>query len=192
MLKRQVEALIFASDVPLSLQRLRELTQASSNEIHQSLAELQADYADRGIRLCRIAEGWQFRTDPEQAEVVRRLWETRPPKLSRALLETLAIIAYRQPVTRAEIEALRGIKTSSSVIATLQERGWIKVVGRKEVPGRPQLLATTRQFLIDFGLNSLDDLPDASQLLDEGEIEQLVLENITDARKEAVETQEKP
>ncbi len=192
MLKRQVEALIFASDVPLSLQRLRELTQASSNEIHQSLAELQTDYADRGIRLCRIAEGWQFRTDPEQAEVVRRLWETRPPKLSRALLETLAIIAYRQPVTRAEIEALRGIKTSSSVIATLQERGWIKVVGRKEVPGRPQLLATTRQFLIDFGLNSLDDLPDASQLLDEGEIEQLVLENITDARKEAVETQEKP
>ncbi len=192
MLKRQVEALIFASDVPLSLQRLRELTQASSNEIHQSLAELQADYADRGIRLCRIAEGWQFRTDPEQAEVVRRLWETRPPKLSRALLETLAIIAYRQPVTRAEIEALRGIKTSSSVIATLQERGWIKVVGRKEVPGRPQLLATTRQFLIDFGLNSLDDLPDASQLLDEGEIEQLVLENITDARKEVVETQEKP
>ncbi|RMG91296.1 MAG: SMC-Scp complex subunit ScpB [Zetaproteobacteria bacterium] len=192
MLKQQLEALIFASDVPLSMQRLRELTQASSNEIHQLLAELQTEYADRGIRLCRIAEGWQFRTDPGQAEIVRRLWESRPPKLSRALLETLAIIAYRQPVTRAEIEALRGIKTSSSIISTLQERGWIKVVGRKEVPGRPQLLATTRQFLIDFSLNSLDDLPDASQLLDEGEIEQLVLENIADTRKEAIESHEKP
>jgi segregation and condensation protein B len=174
----RIEALILAADEPLSLQRLRGLLEdAESNDIRAAIAELEEHYGARGIRLEQVGGGWQFRTAPEHAETVTKLWQTRPPRLSRAMLETLAIIAYRQPTTRAEIEALRGTKVSSSVMGNLLERGWVKVVGRKEVPGRPHLYGTDRQFLIDFGLNSLRDLPDSSQLLDEEEIAQLVEEN---------------
>ncbi len=179
-LEAQLEALILATDEPLSLQRLRDLTGAGSQMLREALELLQEHYAERGIRLCQIGGGWQFRSAADFADIVQKLWQTRPPRLSRSLLETLAIIAYRQPTTRGEIEALRGVKTSSSVIATLQERGWIKVLGRKEVPGRPHLLGTTRQFLIDFGLNSLQDLPDSTQLLDEEDIEQIVSDNLTE------------
>jgi len=179
-LEAQLEALILASDEPLGLQRLRDLCGAGSQELREALDSLEKHYVERGIRLCQVGGGWQFRTAPEFADIVQTLWQTRPPRLSRSLLETLAIIAYRQPTTRGEIEALRGVKTSSSVIATLQDRGWIKVLGRKEVPGRPQLLGTTRQFLIDFGMNSLQDLPDSTQLLDEEDIEQIVSENLTE------------
>lgn len=173
-LEQRLEALILASDEPLSLQRLRELTQAESAEIRSALSALESFYARRGIRLIQVAGGWQFRTAPEHAELIQSLWRQRPPKLSRSALEILAVIAYRQPATRGEIEAIRGVKTSSQIVSDLQERGWIKVLGRKEVPGRPYLYGTTRQFLIDFGLNSLKDLPDASQLLDEDEISQMV------------------
>ncbi|MDX8401406.1 MAG: SMC-Scp complex subunit ScpB [Mariprofundaceae bacterium] len=177
----RLEALLLASDEPLTVARLRTLLGEAipGGEIRAALAELEAFYAARGIRIVQAAGGWQFRTAPEHAQVVQRLWESRPPRLSRAALETLAIIAYRQPTTRAEIEALRGVRVSSQVISGLQERGWIKVLGRKEVPGRPHLYGTTRQFLIDFGLESLKDLPDSSQLLDEDELAALAQSEAT-------------
>jgi len=175
-LTARIEALALASDEPLMLARLRELLGAdvASADIRAALAELERFYAGRGIQLTQVAGGWQFRTAPAHAELVRRLWHVKPPRLSRSALETLAIIAYRQPTTRAEIEALRGVKVSSQMIATLQERSWVKVLGRKEVPGRPHLYGTGRQFLIDFGLGSLKDLPDSAQLMDDDEIQRLV------------------
>lgn len=174
-----LEALIIASDEPLGLARLRELTDASSSDLRASLSELEGHYHGRGITLSEVAGGWQFRSSPEHAGYVQQLWQSRPPKLSRSMLETLAIIAYRQPVTRAEIEVLRGLKVSSSVIGGLQERSWIKVLGRKEVPGRPHLYGTGKQFLIDFGLNSLSDLPEIAQLMDQEELESGILTEAT-------------
>jgi len=148
-LVNRIEALILASDEPLSMVRLRNLLgeDTPSADIRAALSELEAHYADRGIRLVQAAGGWQLRTAPEYAPVVQQLWQTRPPKLSRSALETLAIIAYRQPTTRAEIEQLRGLKVSSNIIAGLQERGWIKVVGRKEVPARPDRKRSARRSL---------------------------------------------
>lgn len=167
----RLEALIVACDEPLSLARMRDLTGESSSDLRAALGELEGHYDGRGISLVEVAGGWQFRSAPEHAPLVQQLWQTRPPKLSRSMLETLAIIAYRQPVTRAEIEVLRGLKLSSSIMGGLQERGWIKVLGRKEVPGRPHLYGTGRQFLVDFGLNSLSDLPEIDQLMDQEELE---------------------
>lgn len=167
----RIEALLLASDEPLSIQRLRNLLpDENSADLREALAALESHYAERGIRIEQVAGGWQFRTATDYADTVSQLWETRPPKLSRSMLETLAIIAYRQPTTRAEIEALRGMKVSSSVLGGLMERGWVKVLGRKEVPGRPHLYGTGREFLIDFGLSSLKELPDSSQLMDEDEV----------------------
>jgi len=176
----QIEALLLASDEPINLQKLRDILadELDSSDIRSALSELEAHYQERGIQIVQVSGGWQFRTAPEHAELVHQLWEIRPQRLSRSALETLAIIAYRQPTTRAEIEALRGFKVSSSIIATLQERGWIKVLGRKEVPGRPHLFGTGKPFLKDFGLNSLQDLPDSAQLMDEGEIQNLVGDNV--------------
>ncbi len=171
-LSSRIEAVIFASDEPVSIQKLRELlANAVSSDIRQALIDLQTDYHERGIRLQEVAGGWQFRSAPEYAGIVRQLWQTRPPRLSRSMLETLAIIAYRQPTTRAEIESLRGVKVSSAMVAALQERGWIKVLGRKEVPGRPHLYGTGKAFLVDFGLNTLHDLPDIADLMDNDETE---------------------
>ena len=170
-LSRRLEALIIASDEPLTLARMRDLTGASSAALRETLGELVAHYRERGINLHEVAGGWQFRSAAECADIVQQLWQTRPPRLSRSMLETLAIIAYRQPVTRAEIEALRGVKVSSSIIGGLQERGWVKVLGRKEVPGRPHLFGTGKTFLVDFGLNSLSDLPEIEQLMDQEELE---------------------
>ncbi len=186
-LSSRIEAIVFASDEPVSIQKLRDLLQgAASADIRQALSELQAHYSERGIHLREVAGGWQFRSAPEYGSVVQQLWKTRAPRLSRSMLETLAIIAYRQPATRAEIEALRGVKVSSSMIAALQERGWIKVLGRKEVPGRPHLYGTGKAFLVDFGLNTLGDLPDITELMDKDEVE-----TATETKKtEAVEENE--
>lgn len=175
----QIEALLLASDEPVSLQKLRDLLadELDSSDIRSALSELESHYQERGIQIVQVAGGWQFRTAAAHAELVQQLWKIKAPRLSRSALETLAIIAYRQPTTRAEIEALRGFKVSSSIIATLQERGWIKVLGRKEVPGRPHLYGTGKAFLIDFGLNSLQDLPDSAQLMDEDEIQNLIGNN---------------
>jgi len=167
MLTKNIEALILASDEPLSFDKLRSLLEPTeSSDIRDALSQLEQHYTERGIQLKQVAGGWQFRTAPTCSNIVEKLWQTRPPRLSRSMLETLAIIAYQQPTTRAEIEALRGIKVSSSIIGGLLERNWIKVLGRKDVPGRPHLYGTNKQFLADFGLNSLQDLPDSSQLMD--------------------------
>ncbi|MDQ6959641.1 MAG: SMC-Scp complex subunit ScpB [Mariprofundaceae bacterium] len=170
-LSSRIEAVVFASDEPVPIQKLRDLLgNAASADIRQTLIELQAGYSERGIRLQEVAGGWQFRSASEYASVVQQLWKTRPPRLSRSMLETLAIIAYRQPTTRAEIESLRGVKVSSAMVAALQERGWIKVLGRKDVPGRPHLYGTGKEFLTDFGLNTLHDLPDIADLMDNDEV----------------------
>ncbi len=185
-LPSRIEAVIFASDSPVSTRKLRDLVEdAASADIRQALAELQTHYSERGIRLREVAGGWQFRSAPEFANIVRQLWKTRPPKLSRSMLETLAIIAYRQPATRAEIEALRGVKVSSSMVAALQDRGWIKVLGRKEVPGRPNLYGTGKAFLVDFGLNTLGDLPDITELMDHDEIKTITENKKTEAAEES-------
>lgn len=177
MLIRNIEALILASDEPLSFDKLRTLLEpVEPSNVRDALHTLENHYADRGIQLKQVARGWQFRTAPACANIVEKLWQTRPPRLSRSMLETLAIIAYQQPTTRAEIEVLRGIKVSSSIIAGLLERSWIKVLGRKDVPGRPHLYGTSKQFLSDFGLNSLQDLPDSAQLMDINETQQEALE----------------
>ncbi|MDQ6968636.1 MAG: SMC-Scp complex subunit ScpB [Mariprofundaceae bacterium] len=173
MLTKNIEALILASDEPLSFDKLRTLLEPiESSDVRDALSTLEHHYADRGVQLKQIAGGWQFRTDPSCANIVKQLWQTRPARLSRSMLETLAIIAYQQPTTRAEIESLRGIKVSSSIIGGLLERSWIKVLGRKDVPGRPHLYGTSKQFLADFGLTSLQDLPDSSQLMDTSAIQQ--------------------
>jgi len=167
MLTQNIEALLLASEEPLSFDKLRALLEPiEPSDVRDALNELEQHYTKRGIQLKQIAEGWQFRTSPACSKIVEQLWQTRPPRLSRSMLETLAIIAYQQPTTRAEIEVLRGIKVSSSIIGGLLERRWIKVLGRKDVPGRPHLYGTSKQFLSDFGLNSLQDLPDSSQLMD--------------------------
>ena len=172
MLSQQLEALIFASETPLTLEKMRHILQTDSSSLHQCLAELQAHYQTRGIQLQQVAGGWQFRTAAQHSEQVAKLWQTRAPKLSRAMLETLAIIAYQQPITRAEIEQLRGIRVSSSVLHGLMERGWVQIQGRKDVPGRPHIYGTGKSFLHDFGLHTLRDLPEAAQLVELHDIPQ--------------------
>lgn len=190
-LQARIEAVILASDEPVSLQKLRAVLAGNvssansksanieSADIRSALSELECFYSERGIRFVQVAGGWQFRTAPDHAALVRSLWQVKAPRLSRSALETLAIIAYRQPTTRAEIEALRGVSVSSQMIATLQERGWIKVLGRKEVPGRPHLYGTGKQFLIDFGLGSLQDLPDSAELMDADDMQHSSIEAFT-------------
>ncbi|GAB6067095.1 SMC-Scp complex subunit ScpB [Methylothermus subterraneus] len=166
-LKQIVEALLFASPEPLDLRRLLALLAdegVERKELEEALAELAADYRLSALELVRVASGWRFQVRRELAPWVSRLFPEKAGHYSRAVLETLAIIAYRQPITRGEIEAIRGVAVSSSVLNTLKERGWIRVVGHKEVPGRPALLATTERFLDDFNLDSLSQLPPLSDV----------------------------
>lgn len=162
-LKQIVEAVIFASDKPLSLKQLQavfpELQQPDTEDLKNAVAEVIQDYRDRPVELKALASGYRFQVREEMSPWVSRLFEEKPPRYSRALLETLAIIAYRQPVTRGEIEDIRGVVVSSTIIRTLLEREWIKVIAHKEVPGRPALYATTQQFLDYFNLASLTQLP---------------------------------
>lgn len=162
-LKNIVEAALLAADEPLSLKRLEglftESDGVSRSAIRQALDTLGVELGDRGIHLKEVASGFRLQADPELAPWISRLWEERPPSYSRALLETLALIAYRQPITRAEIEEVRGVSVSSHIMKTLQERGWVRIVGRREVPGRPGLYGTTPAFLDYFDLKSLSELP---------------------------------
>jgi segregation and condensation protein B len=135
-------------------------------QLQEALTELGADYELRGIELLNVASGWRIQIKQKCVDVVSRLWQERPSRYSRALLETLALIAYRQPITRSEIEEIRGVAISSSIMRTLQERNWIRTVGHREVPGRPELLGTTKDFLDYFGLLSLDQLPTLAELRD--------------------------
>lgn len=164
-----IEAALMVSEKPLSVTRLLSLFGQDSEEVDRSiireaLDELQQDYVGRGIELKEVASGFRIQVNGDYADWVNRLFDERPPRYSRALLETLAIIAYRQPLTRAEIEDIRGVSVSSSIIRTLQEREWIRIVGHRDVPGKPELLATTSEFLDYFNLKKLSDLPTLSEI----------------------------
>lgn len=167
---RCVEALLMAADGPLSVDQLRQLLADSGapdrNGIRTALRALEADYAGRAVDLVAVAGGWRFQVGSDYGDLIGKLWEERPAKLSRALLETLSIIAYRQPVARSEIEEVRGVSVSTSIIKTLLEREWVRVVGYREVPGRPGLYGTTQAFLNDFNLTRLEDLPSLPELRD--------------------------
>lgn len=162
-LRQIVEAAIFVSEQPISAQRLQESVLAEFDltvrQVQNIIKDVQNDYADKGIRLVKIASGYRFQSDASLNPWISKLWQEQAPKYSRALLETLSLIAYRQPITRGEIEQVRGVSVSSHIIKTLTERDWIKAVGHKEVPGRPTLYATTNAFLDYFGLTSIADLP---------------------------------
>ncbi|WJW76650.1 SMC-Scp complex subunit ScpB [Thiohalobacter sp. IOR34] len=169
-LKNIIEAALLAAGRPLTLDQLRALfdlhEQPDKAELREVLQALQADYAGRGLELKEVASGYRVQVREALSPWVSRLWEEKPPKYSRALLETLALIAYRQPITRGEIEDIRGVSVSSSIMKTLLERDWVRVVGHRDVPGRPAMYATTREFLDYFNLKSLDDLPTLAELRD--------------------------
>ena len=168
-----LEAAITAADKPLSLDRLQRLFEDEAEpparpDIVAALNAIAAacEAPERGIELRQVASGWRFQVKEMVAPAISRLWEEKPQKYSRALLETLALIAYRQPITRGDIEQVRGVAVSSHIIKTLMERDWIQVVGHREVPGRPALYATTKTFLDYFNLKSLDELPSLKELAD--------------------------
>ncbi len=165
-----LEALLFSAGRPLTEQQLLQLftdeEKPSLGALRQALQDLADIYTDRAISLVSIASGYQFQSRVEFADYIRRLWEEKPAKYSRALFETLALIAYRQPITRGEIEEIRGVSISTSIFKTLlEDRNWIRVVGHKDVPGRPALYATTKTFLDYFGLKTLDQLPPLPEIL---------------------------
>jgi len=172
-LKNIIEAALLAANRPLSVDQLCNLfdkeMRPSRNQIHDVLVELVAEWEKRAIELKEIHSGYRFQVRQEFAPWISRLWEERPPRYSRAFLETLALIAYRQPITRAEVEEIRGVSVSSSIMKTLQEREWVKVLGRREIPGRPALYGTTRKFLDQFNLKSLDELPSLAEIKALGE-----------------------
>ncbi len=169
-LRHILEAALLAAGRPLSIDEMLRLfldaEQPDRKQIRAALEALAADYEGRGLELRQVASGWRIQVRQEMSPWVSRLWEEKPPRYSRALLETLAIIAYRQPVTRGEIEDIRGVSVSSSIIRTLEERDWVRVVGHREVPGRPAVYATTRAFLDYFNLKSLEELPTLAELRD--------------------------
>ncbi len=168
-----LEAAITAADKPLSLDQLHRLFDDDSdrpakpdiNAALNAIAEA-CQAPERGVELKQVASGWRFQVKEEVAPAISGLWEEKPQKYSRALLETLALIAYRQPITRGDIEQVRGVAVSSNIIKTLMERDWVQVVGHREVPGRPALYATTKAFLDYFNLKSLDELPSLKELAD--------------------------
>ncbi|MEY4727281.1 MAG: hypothetical protein RLZ36_1908 [Pseudomonadota bacterium] len=159
--KRVLETALICSHQPIQIRDLRVLfaDALGADTIRTLLEELQLDWAQRGVELVQVATGWRFQSRPEMREFLDRLNPEKPPKYSRAVMETLAIIAYRQPVTRGDMEDIRGVTVNSLVIKQLEDRGWVEVIGHRETVGRPALYATTRQFLDDLGLASLDQLP---------------------------------
>lgn len=170
--KKVLETALLCAHEPLSINELRKLyvdhdgdkPEVSADVIRQMLEELRSDWADKGIEVVALSSGWRFQSRPEMKMYLERLNPEKPPKYSRATLETLAIIAYRQPVTRGDIEEIRGVTVNSHTIKLLEDRGWIESIGQRDVPGRPGLFATTRQFLDDLGLASLDQLPPLQQV----------------------------
>ncbi|MFB0912576.1 MAG: SMC-Scp complex subunit ScpB [Glaciecola sp.] len=166
-LKQLIEAGIFVADGPLSIDVMKNTFLSdflvSTVQIKQVLGELELDYAPRGIHLVKVATGYRFQSDDGLGALLSKLWQENAPKYSRAMMETLALIAYRQPITRGEIEEIRGVSVSSYIVKSLSERNWVKVIGHKEVPGRPALLATTKTFLDYFSLSTLAELPSADE-----------------------------
>ena len=159
--KRVLETALICAQQPLPLRDMRSLfdEQVGIDTLRTLLDELVRDWHDRGVELVALASGWRFQSRPEMREFLDRLHPEKPPRYSRAAMETLAIVAYRQPVTRGDIEDIRGVTVSSQIVKQLEERGWVEAIGYREAPGRPALYATTRQFLDDLGLASLDQLP---------------------------------
>ena len=174
-LKRIIEAALLAAGQPLSVGQLSDLFEEDERPAHTQLAmaleSLSQDCAQRGVELVEVASGFRYQVRTEVHSYVTRLWTERQSRYSRALMETLALIAYRQPITRGEIEAVRGVAVSTQIIKTLEEREWVRVIGHRDVPGRPALFGTTRGFLDYFGLKSLDQLPTLAEIRDLDSIE---------------------
>ena len=169
-LQQILEAILLAAGQPLSTAQLAALfndeERPPTGEISRALEQIGNECAKRGVELIKVASGFRFQVKQDFNEWVSRLWKERPPRYSRALLETIALIAYRQPITRGEIESVRGVSVSTSIIRTLQEREWIRVVGHRDVPGKPALFGTTSTFLDSFGLQTLDELPTLAEIRD--------------------------
>lgn len=164
--KRVLEAVLLSASVPLTLGELKRVFEEELHNdfLRRALDELRQEWQGRAAELTQVAEGWRFQTRPEYQPYIDRLNPEKPAKYSRAVMETLAIIAYRQPVTRGDIEEIRGVAVNSQIVRTLEERGWIEVVGHRDVPGRPALFATTKQFLGDLNLRALAELPALPEL----------------------------
>jgi segregation and condensation protein B len=164
--KRILEAALLASQEPMGIAELKRLFdgEVGADTLKALLAELAEEWSGRAVGLVSLASGWRFQTRPEFQPYIERLSPEKPPRYSRAVMETLAIIAYRQPVTRGDIENIRGVTVSTQIIQTLENRGWIDVVGHRETPGRPALYATTKRFLDDLGLRSLEELPPLEEI----------------------------
>lgn len=169
-IKHFIEAALLAAGRPLSVDQMQGLFDGRStpdkSRVRKAIQDLNEDYAERGIVVAEVASGFRIQVRSAMADRLQKLWEERPPRYSRALFETLALIAYRQPMTRGEIEEIRGVSVSSNIIRSLMERDWVRVVGHRDVPGRPAMFGTTRQFLDYFGLKKLDDLPPLADLSD--------------------------
>src|SRR5712664_4705600 len=165
-IKRVLEAALLSSAEPLPVADLGKMfdEDVGSDVIRRLLEELRTEWAEKGAVLVNVASGWRFQVRPDYQKVLKRLNPQKPPKYSRAVLETLAIIAYRQPVTRGDIEEIRGVTVSSGILKALEVRGWVEAIGHRETPGRPALYATTRRFLDDLGLRSLEELPPLEEI----------------------------
>ena len=176
-----IEALLFSSSRPLNEKEILSAFDLSSpptsSEIKQALKSIEEKYSENSIELVKVASGYRLRIRQEYSSWVAKLWEAKPQKYSRALLETLALIAYKQPITRGEIEEVRGVSVSSQIIRTLLDRSWIKVVGHRDVPGRPALFSTTKDFLDDLNLSKLSDLPELPEIQNIPEEAQISLLN---------------
>lgn len=169
-IKYFIEAALLAAGRPLNVDQLRNLFDGrmapEKSEIRQAIAALNEEYEPRGVTIGEVASGFRIQIKAGMADQLQKLWEERPPRYSRAMFETLALVAYRQPITRGEIEEVRGVSVSANIIRTLLERDWVRVVGHRDVPGRPEMFATTKLFLDYFGLKKLDDLPPLADLSD--------------------------
>lgn len=175
MLRKIIEGAIMAAGKPIDIVRLEalfeELECPPRDQIRAAIEEIQADCEERGFELVQVASGYRFQVKQQLSDWVNRLWEEKPKRYSRAMLETLALIAYRQPLTRGDIEAVRGVAVSSDIIKSLQERDWVRIVGHRDVPGRPALYATTKQFLDYFNIKSLEYLPTLGEIKDFSELD---------------------
>ena len=196
-IKNIIEAALMVSAKPLNVTRILSLFETDRSleperdDILTAIKSLQDDYRERGIELAEVASGFRFQARDEYAEWVNHLFDERPPRYSRALLETLAIIAYRQPITRGEIEEIRGVAVSSHIVKTLQEREWVKIVGHRDVPGKPSLLATTKSFLDYFNLKKLSDLPALEDIKDFDSINPDLFEELEGEAKEKAQAEAK-
>jgi segregation and condensation protein B len=191
-IRNVIEASLLAAGKPMSINEIGELFdedgRPDKGQIQTSLEALAADFEDRGIELRETASGWRIQIRQSYAREVSRLWPERPQKYSRALLETLALIAYRQPITRAEIESVRGVAVNPNIVKTLMEREWIRVVGHRDVPGHPELLGTTRSFLDYFGLRTIDELPPLAEIKQMVDLNPQLTLPVPDSTEDSLET----